>query len=174
MIHVEIPFQFLFDLCYYQTQIISKPPSPSRHQTNQAPAHKGPKGSTQPLVQPPHAAHTSTPLSKETTKADLASHVLPTPSTLTGTAINNITDSIPIPTSIPAAKMSSLTIPDLDVQTDIPEGLEGADYSQVKPPNNQTPTANFWTFADPYLKDITEEDLRILREGVKVINLERE
>ncbi|KAL7752771.1 Transcriptional regulator [Sorochytrium milnesiophthora] len=42
------------------------------------------------------------------------------------------------------------------------ELLVGDDYSRVKPPQNQVSLTTFWSHIEPWLRDLTEDDLRFL------------
>jgi hypothetical protein len=43
------------------------------------------------------------------------------------------------------------------------EVLHGDDYSKVRVPSQQIPPATFWTYLDPWLREIAEEDLEWLK-----------
>lgn len=45
--------------------------------------------------------------------------------------------------------------------------VEGTDYSQART-GQQTPIANFWQWVDPWLRDLTVEDLVNLKRRIKV------
>jgi hypothetical protein len=44
--------------------------------------------------------------------------------------------------------------------------LEDVDYSKAKPPPNQIPIAQFWSFCEQMLRPLTEQDLKGLDEKV--------